>query len=231
MDGLFRRRNLPHWDVLGHPVFITGCLQGSISHSGMKQIEDYRNQLERKPCLDAFAVDEWEHRKQKLLFAFIDNLLDHHSPVKHFEEDRLAEIVANAFLYFAGVRYSLLAFVVMPSHHHWLFMIDEPWSEADQATRAAQGKRKQTPREVISHSIQSYTANECNKYLGQSGRFWQQETYDHWSRDDEETLGIIAYIENNPVSAGLVNKPEHYRWSSAYYRSLGILPGTMHPTN
>ena len=86
-------------------------LQGSISHAGMKQIDDYRNQLERKPRLDAFAVDDWEHRKQKLLFAFIDNLLDHHSPVKHFEEDRLAEIVANAFLYFAGVRYSLLAFV------------------------------------------------------------------------------------------------------------------------
>ena len=79
----------------------------------MKQIDDYRNQLERKPRLDAFAVDDWEHRKQKLLFAFIDNLLDHHSPVKHFEEDRLAEIVANAFLYFAGVRYSLLAVVVI----------------------------------------------------------------------------------------------------------------------
>jgi len=35
MKGLFRRRNLPHWDVLGHPVFITGCLQGSISQSGI----------------------------------------------------------------------------------------------------------------------------------------------------------------------------------------------------
>ena len=31
MDGVFRRRNLPHWDVLEQPVFITGCLQGSIS--------------------------------------------------------------------------------------------------------------------------------------------------------------------------------------------------------
>ena len=227
MEGLFRRRNLPHWDVLGHPVFITGCLHGSLSHAGMSQIDVYRNQLECKQRPDTFSVDAWEHRKHKLLFAFIDKLLDHHSQVKHFENDRLAEIVVKAFLHFAGIRYSLLAFVVMPSHHHWLFLIDESWAEKDHAARMAQGKRKQTPREVISHSIQSYTSNECNKVLGKNGRFWQQESYDHWARDEEETHRIIRYIEDNPVSAGLTDKPEHYRWSSAHFRSLGILPGTI----
>jgi hypothetical protein len=27
---------------------------------------------------------------------------------------------------------------------------------------------------------------------------------------------IIAYIEENPVNAGLVQRPEDYRWSSAF---------------
>jgi hypothetical protein len=27
---------------------------------------------------------------------------------------------------------------------------------------------------------------------------------------------VRAYIENNPVRAGLVVRPEDYRWSSAY---------------
>lgn len=224
MEGLFRRRNLPHWDVLDHPVFVTGCLNGSISNAGMKQIEEYRSHLKRKPRPSTFSIDEWELRQQKQLFAFVDKLLDFHSPVKHLEDDRLAEIVVDAFLHFAEVRYYLLAFIVMPSHHHWLFVIDETWAIEDQSVRAAQGKRMQTPREVISHSVQSYTATMCNKIRKQDGRFWQQETYDHWARDEKEVHGIIHYIENNPVKAGLVEKPEQYPWSSAHYRSLGILP-------
>ena len=125
MDGVFRRRNLPHWDVLGQPVFITGCLQGSISQAGIRQINGYRDHLKRKPRPATFSIDDWEHHQQKQLFAFVDKLLDFNSPVKHFEDERLSEIVADAFLYFSEVRYSLLAFVVMPSHHHWLFTINE----------------------------------------------------------------------------------------------------------
>lgn len=227
MDGIFRRRNLPHWDVEGRPVFITGCLQGSISHAGMMQIDAFRNQLKLRPKPDEYSINDWEQRQQKQLFVLIEKLLDHHSPVKHFEDERLAEIITNAFLHFAEVRYSLLAFVVMPSHHHWLFAINEDWAAREQAARAVFGKRTQTPREVISQSIQSYTANACNKILCKTGRFWQQETYDHWARNDEEIHRIIHYIESNPVSAGLVEKPENYRWSSAHYRSLGILPGNI----
>ncbi len=190
----------------------------------MASIEAYREKLNNKPQPEHIAADDWEHRQQKQLFRFIDKLLDHHSPVRHLEDDRLAKIVTDAFQHFAGVRYQLLAWVVMPSHHHWLFLIDETWAERDAAERRVAGKRKQTPREVISHSIQSYTANECHKLISQSGRFWQQETYDHWVRDDDELQRIKLYIENNPVQAGLVDLPEQYRWSSAY-RDASILPG------
>jgi hypothetical protein len=35
--------------------------------------------------------------------------------------------------------------------------------------------------------------------------FWQDESYDHWVGSRQEFSRIIAYIEENPVSAGLVN--------------------------
>ncbi len=81
-----------------------------------------------------------------------------------------------------------------------------------------------TPRESISHSIQSYTGNQCNRLLVRKGAFWQTETFDHFVRDEAEQFGVITYIEQNPVVAGLVRRAEDYRWSSAYFRSKFAIP-------
>lgn len=211
--GIIRRRHLPHWDVEGAPYFITACLEGSIPAAGMKRIQEYRAELDMRPRPKKFSASDWEHHKEKLLFVFVDELLDHHSPVKHLADDRQAEIIQNAFLHFANERYSLLAFVVMPSHHHWLFLPNESWVATLSSER--RGTRQPSPREIISHSIQSYTATMCNRIRGQSGSYWQTETYDHWVRDEHEMLRIIDYIERNPVKAGLVDRPEDWPWSSA----------------
>lgn len=217
-EMIFRRRRLPHQDVDGHPIFITACLDGSISAAGLSRIEKYREELEARPKPNSLSDADWEHRKQKLLFAFVDNLLDGEAPVCHLEDERQAEIVQNAFLYFAGDRYRLLAFVVMPSHQHWLFLPNEEWAiEALQKVRGKSEKQK-TPREIISHSIQSYTATMCNRVRGATGPYWQHETFDHWARDEDEVLRIIQYIELNPVKVGLARTPETYRWSSARLR-------------
>ena len=70
------------------------------------------------------------------------------------------------------------------------------------------------------HSLKSFTANECNKLLNRSGAFWQDESYDHWVRDEAELLRIIAYVEQNPVKAGLAQSAAEFRYSSAYDRKL-----------
>jgi len=229
-DMVFRRRRLPHQDVEGHPIFITGCLDGSISASGLSRIEQYREQLESRPKLEELTLLQWEERKQKLLFAFVDKLLDHESPVRFLEDNAQAEIVQNAFLHFADERYQLLAFVVMPSHHHWLFLPNEAWAtEAVVRSRDAAGHPK-TPREMISHSIQSYTATMCNRVRKSTGAYWQHETFDHWARDEAEVLRIIDYIEQNPVRAGLASSSADYRWSSARIRKqLRLAPGQPIP--
>lgn len=222
-DGIFRRRHLPHWDVEGKPVFITACLDGSISSAGLSRIRKYRIELDERPRPYDFSENEWEHIKHKMVFKIVDELLDHQSPVKYLEDERQAQIVQDAFLHFADERYALLAFVIMPSHHHWLFVPVEAWS-LDAVEQSRRNERKQrTPREIISHSLQSYTSTMCNRIRGQSGSYWQTETFDHWVRDDDELYRIIAYIENNPVKAGLVERPEDWRWSSARIRSLAGL--------
>jgi REP element-mobilizing transposase RayT len=93
--------------------------------------------------------------------------------------------------------YDLHAWVIMPNHVHLLI---DPNVE---------------PSRLIK-SLKGFTAREANRSLGLTGAsFWQRETYDHWVRDRAEFDRICRYIENNPVKASLVTKPEDYRWSSA----------------
>jgi len=127
-EMVFRRRRLPHQDVEGHPIFITGCLEGSIQVAGWKAISEYRDELARRATPNLEMPDpDWEMLKHKLLFKFVDRLLDGNTPVHHLSDPKQAEIVQDSFLHFAGERYQLLAFVVMPSHHHWLFLPDPTW--------------------------------------------------------------------------------------------------------
>jgi type I restriction enzyme R subunit/putative DNA methylase len=66
-------------------------------------------------------------------------------------------------------------------------------------------------------SLKGATAREANRHLNRTGEaFWQAESYDHWVRDAVELERIAAYIESNPVKAGLVARAEDYRWSSAW---------------
>jgi REP element-mobilizing transposase RayT len=65
-------------------------------------------------------------------------------------------------------------------------------------------------------ALKGATAREANRILGRTGEtFWQGESYDHWARDEREVERIAAYIEENPVRAGLAARPEDYAWSSA----------------
>src|SRR4029077_11396271 len=118
---------------------------------------------------------------------------------RHLEDPKLAQIVVDAFYFFAGERYDLLGFVVMPSHCLWFFQPLEAWVNSLPPTR-----RPLTPRQHIIHSIDRFTANACNRILGRTGAFWQREPYDHWIRSPEELERILLYIDGNPVKAGYV---------------------------
>ena len=120
-------------------------------------------------------------------------------------DEALAKIVQDALLHFDGQRYTLHAWCVMPNHVHTLFT---PMLGFDVGG--------------ITHSWKSFTASQCNQRLGRTGSFWHKEPFDRYIRNERHFQNALRYIENNPVKAGLCEKPEDWLWSSAGLgRSLG----------
>lgn len=206
MQEMFRRRHLPHWDLPGAVYFVTACLEGSIPAQGLLSVRDLERRLVADRPRD--ASPDWEDAVWKRVFVVRERWLDCNPAVSHLQQPELARIVANALRHFHGERYELIAWVVMPSHFHWLFRPHDAWAATLPPKRAA--------REVIMHSIKSFTAHRCNEILQQTGPFWQQESFDHCVRDEGELERIFDYIEQNPVKAGLCQRREEWPFSSAY---------------
>jgi putative transposase len=94
--------------------------------------------------------------------------------------------------------YELHAFVLMPDHLHVLL----------------------TPGETatVEKAMQMIKGGSAHKMgLLRPNKFpiWHSGFHDRWMRDAEEYQGSKQYIEQNPVEAKLVEKPEDYPLSSA----------------
>jgi putative transposase len=60
---------------------------------------------------------------------------------------------------------------------------------------------------------QAYSAY-MNRRLAQSGHLWQGRFYST-VLDESHLWAAVAYVERNPVRAGMVQRAEEYPWSSA----------------
>jgi type I restriction enzyme R subunit len=225
MNTQIRTRHLPHWDVPGSTYFITSCLAGSIPAKGLLDIVKYRNELARSERPQETPAPEWEYLREKMAFARTELWLDSSPAVRHLADSQLAQVVVDSIFHFAGERYELLAYVVMPSHFHWVFRPTEEW-----VTSLGRTVAKRPPRERIMHTLKTHTGLECNKLLSRRGMFWQDESYDHCVRDEAELFRIIEYVENNPVKAGFVRDPDGWEFSSSRLRTqFGIQYGERIP--
>jgi type I restriction enzyme R subunit len=99
--------------------------------------------------------------------------------------------VADGLKHFDGERYELGDFVVMPHHVHLLV-----------------GLSGDTDIEQQCYSWKKFTATQINRKLGRSGRFWQEESFDHLVRSPESFERFREYIAQNGPSAGL--RPNNY---------------------
>lgn len=194
----YYKRNLPHWYPDGKSIFLTWRLYGSLPQSVINWLRIARQRL-RKPELSSEAR-LFEFKK---LFGKVDSLLDQATsgPV-WLKNAEIASLIQAAILQRYAYLYTLWAYVVMANHVH-IFL--KPKGEAT--------------LERITKFLKGFTAREANFRLGRTGqKFWQDESFDHWSRDRDEFIRIVKYIENNPVKAGLVKNPEDWPWSSAAER-------------
>ena len=87
-----------------------------------------------------------------------------------------------------GGVWNMFEYVVMPNHIHLFFEL------------VGEGLKKHLEQ------FKRWTGTRGGQVArtGTTGRFWQDEWFDHWLCSDEEDEKIIKYIRENPVKANLV---------------------------
>ena len=138
-------------------------------------------------------------------FVAADRLLhrDRSGPL-WLSQPRIARLVVDTIIAGEHERgfYELSAWAIMPNHVHLLIL-----------PRITVAK--------IMRWLKGSTARQANQLLERTGLpFWQDESYDHWVRNGKEFGRIISYIEENPVSAGLVGWP----WTSGVWQAQPPAP-------
>ena len=199
VSGLHFRGRLPHLKKAGVAYFVTFRLADSLPASEVARLKHER-QAVLEQARAAKSPLTW-HEEEQLLAWYTDKveaLLDAGHGACWLSQPDVAELVAGALNFFAGQRYELRAWVVMPNHVHAVV-----WPLPGN-----------TLSEIL-HSWKSFTSKAANKILQRTGGFWQQESFDHWIRDEAERVRLVAYVENNPVKAGFCQRPEDWKWSSA----------------
>ncbi|CCJ07222.1 hypothetical protein [Methylocystis sp. SC2] len=67
-------------------------------------------------------------------------------------------------------------------------------------------------------SWKTFTARRINHARGGAGSLRAPDYFDRYMRDKDDLGDTVAYIENNPVVAGLAARSEARPWSSAAKR-------------
>ena len=94
----------------------------------------------------------------------------------------------------------------MPEHVHLL--VGEP--EKGQLAQALQSLRQSVARRLA---------------LCAAEPFWQARYYDFNVWSERKFTGKLRYIHRNPVTRGLVDRPEHWPWSSFRHYLTGEVCG------
>ncbi len=189
-DGWYSRGYFPHFDGEATTQHVCFHLSDSLPQNILAQ---WREEL----AAQHGKGSQLNHELRARVHAFLDSGYG----ACFLRDEGLATIVENALRHFDGTRYALHAWCVMPNHVHTLFTPNDGFKMSG-----------------IVHSWKSFTAHECNKRLGRSGPFWHREPFDRYIRNRSHFLNAVAYIENNPVNAGLCEKPADWRFSSASRR-------------
>lgn len=110
-----------------------------------------------------------------------------------FRVERWALLMISTIQHYDGTGYKLHAYVVMPDHLHLLLR----------------------PFETLEKSVQLIKGGfsfRAKRELDWKGEIWQPGFTDHRIRDEEDWQKHLAYIQNNPVNAHLVNDAALYEF-------------------
>ncbi len=195
----YYERNLPHWQPEGRALFVTWRLWRSLPANSRAKAKNRLREIGTARA-NACGQPRPPYASAGERFVAMDRELDlADSGPRWLADPRMAGAVVAALRKGDETlhHYCLDSFVVMPNHVHVLI---EPLIEPVQALKGVKGA----------------AARAANRILDRTGHpFWQDESFDRWVRNPNEFDRIRAYIERNPVAAGLVPNPKNWPWSSA----------------
>jgi REP element-mobilizing transposase RayT len=190
----FTRGNLPHWMVADRPYFVTFRLAGTLPRDVVGELKQEREALLSIPNVDE---EKWTELKRRQ-FARVDAILDAVSPRRAWlSKYEIAELVFENFAWLEQRGWRIYAAVIMLNHVHAV-------------VRHTDGRNGELLGELGQYK--SYTGDRANRILGRKGKFWAEEGFDHWCRDESKVIGACRYTCLNPVKAGLVKTWRDWSW-------------------
>ncbi len=226
--GWYTRGYLPHHDDANLRQAITYHLADSLPASALERIHAE---------LDGVPAELQDTERRKRLDAWLD--AGHGSCILRHPE--VAVCVVDTWQRFAGERYDLLAWVVMPNHVHVLIRA-YPGGALGKIVQSWKSFTGRKIREVM-ESEETCRAGARRSQGGASpggtapdgasqagGGAWMREYWDRVIRDEKHFQTALNYIHANPVKAGLVSSPEEWDWSSAR-NGRKITLGTPSPSS
>ena len=100
-----------------------------------------------------------------------------------------------------GYKFYVTGYVVMPEHVHRL--VSEP------------------ERGTLARALQAMKQSVARRLAGAGQHFWQACYYDFNVWSEEKLVEKLRYLHRNPVSRGLVERPEDWAWSSFQHYLTG----------
>lgn len=223
----YHERRLPHIQPIGATFFVTWNLEGAIPHAVLDQMKQVRDEalrnIENNQKLSEEEKKVLRFQSKWAFFKSYDQYLDnpvHESP-QWLKNPAVAKLVADRIHEFNGRYYDLLAFCIMPNHVHALFDFSIQLPQDGSAVNEQHYKQLW---QVIK-LIRGATSTWANRLLDRVGeRFWQEEYFDRYIRNDSHLYNATNYTIMNPVKARLCAKWGDYPFT--WLKEGGIYSAT-----
>ncbi|MCW8907759.1 MAG: transposase [Sedimenticola sp.] len=155
---------------------------------------------------------------------FVTCTVLHWIPV--FTRPETVEIVLESLRFLKREGLQVYAYVILENHLHMVV-------QSRDLNRDMARFKSYTSRQLLSY----FSERNVRRILDQlafykkahkadrSYQFWQEGCHPEWIQDAEMMRQKVEYIHRNPVELGYVDRPEHWRYSSArdYAGTAGLL--------
>ncbi len=149
-----------------------------------------------------------------------------------FDDPELQEIIISSIEFIQlEFRVTVYGYVLMPNHLHMIVegeaLSDKIRKFKSYTARRILDKLEARKRTLILKRIRKarVTQKAESEY-----QLWQEGYHPKQIDSEKKMLSYLDYIHYNPVKAGFVKRPEHWKYSSAaqYSGRIGELPVTLY---